>query len=110
MNLKLLGSEVVIIGNEFISKDLNAKILQIDDDDKRMLMKLESPLIIGEVQYNYVVAKTRLVGDQISELCSTRMIGAGLIWVSDERFDPANPFDTSWWRGGAADITSVKLH
>jgi len=109
MKTNLIGKPVVIIRNEFISHDLKANIEQIDKHDEKMLMKLEQPLNVGEMQYVYVVGSTRLVGQYISDLCVRRMMGLNLIWIPAETFDEARPFDTSWWRAGAADISSVKL-
>jgi len=109
MTKSLINSEVIIYENDFIDRNAVATIISVAEDYKAMLLKLRDPLVWNKKRLNYVVAKTRLVNDSFEPLKLKQTMGCGATWLSEEKLNPQEPFDTSWWRGGAAAITSLKL-
>jgi len=109
MTKSLINSKVIIYENDFTDRNAVATIINVAEDYKAMLLKLRDPLVWNKKRLNYVVAKTRLVNDSFEPLKFKKTIGCGTTWISKEKLNPQEPFDTSWWRGGAAAITSLKL-
>lgn len=107
--LLLTGRNAKILAEEVIPSDLDACIIAVDERGKQMALKLNHPAIIAGKVYTHAVVGARLASDDLSALLRKGLLGCAVTLVPEERFDPAKPFDLSWWRGGAAAITSVRL-
>jgi len=105
----LVGKKVIIISSDFIERDLSATITNISQDERCLLLKMDVPLASKGIVYPYAITATRLEGDSYEMLIRDGMIGCSITWVSEDRMDISNPFDLSWWRGGASAITSIYL-
>ena len=105
----LIDKEIDIIANEYVEKNLLATIIMFSEDERKLLLKMDTPLNHGGIIYPYAIAATRLEGDSYTMLVNDGLIGCSITWVSKNRFDRDNPFNLSWWRGGASTISSIKL-
>lgn len=105
----LIGRNVKILVGECIQADVSARIVDVDERGKQLLLRLDDPVVIAGNTYSHAVAGARLARDDLNTLLCVGLLGCAVTLVPKERFDPTKPFDLSWWRGGAADITSVRL-
>lgn len=109
MNSTLLGRDVKVQANDLIRVDLAARILDVCERDRKLLLNFDTPITIAGVIYTYAIAIPRLSRDDLSVLTNKRVLGCAVTWVPKDRFDQSKPFDLTWWRGGAAAIADVAL-
>ena len=105
----IINKKVVIFENDFVTENSFAKIIDISIDNEQLLLQLDKIVTCETNIYNYVIATQRHVGRGLERLERGLTFGCGLNWISDARYNPANPFDLSWWRGGATAIASIQL-
>lgn len=105
----LTGRRVRILANDFISQDLAAHIACVSESGRKILLQLDSPLIISSKTYTHAVASPRLAKNHSSDLMESGTLGCSVIWVPKGQFNHNRSFDLSWWRGGAAAITDVVI-
>ena len=110
MSSAIVGSKVIIRGNDFVAQDLSASIVTIDVDNKTVLLKLDEPLNHTSTTYRYIVAAPRLSKDDLGVLIVERVLGCSVTWVPDGKYNPNDPMDLTWWRGGAAAITDLCIN
>jgi hypothetical protein len=106
----IVGSKVIIRGNDFVSQDISAAIVTIDADNKTVLLKLDELLNHTSTTYGYVVAAPRLSKDDLGVLIVDRILGCSVTWVPDDKYNPNDPMNLTWWRGGAAAITDLCIN
>lgn len=106
----LIGRKVVLRANDFVQQELIATIVMIDVDNKTVLLDLDKPLIYESTAYQHVVASARLSKDDFGVLAGDGVLGCSVTWVPESKFNHTDPFDLSWWRGGAAVITDLYLN
>lgn len=110
MNSALLaGRNVKVCANDFIQKDLAALIANVGEHARKLLLELSASTVINGEIYTHAIASPRLARDDLNVLLSTGVLGCAITLVPKDLFDPSNPFDLSWWRGGAAVVTDVML-
>ena len=107
--VNLIGKKVVVGANDFVQQELAATIIMIDVENKTVLLGLDKPLINGNTKYQHIVMSARLAKDDLDTLANNRVLGCTVTWVPESQFSRADPFDLSWWRGGAAAITDVSI-
>lgn len=100
-------TKVIIRSNEFIERDISAFIVTIDTNNKSLLLELDKPIKSKGRMYRHVVALPRIPQDNLYTLNVSGILGCSVTWVPDDKYDPNNPMDLSWWRGGAAAITDL---
>ena len=105
----LTGRNLIVAGNDFVEADQGATILIVAEDHKAACLLLNDPLERAGKTYRYMVASPRFTKDDFRVLSSAGRLGCNVTWVPDDRFDPDNPMDLSWWRGGAAAIADMSL-
>lgn len=110
MSSALVGSKVIIRGNEFVDQDMSASIVMIGADNKTILLELDEPLEHVSTTYRHIVASPRLSKDDISVLDTTGILGCSVTWVPDDKYNSNNPTDLGWWRGGAATIADLCIN
>ena len=82
--------------------------LQVFADDG-YLIELEAPFDFKKNKIEWLVAKPRHAGKNLSNIKGGELISVNMTAVKDEVTDSANPLDLSWWRGGNAFIGEVKI-
>lgn len=105
----LIGRSVSIQVNDFIDTLTHGQIQFVDPIKKSVVIKLDTPLDIRNIRYEWVVASARLEQDSLDGLISLNALGCGVTWIPNSRFNIELPFDLSWWRGGAAAIADIFL-
>ena len=105
----LIGKKVVVGANDFVQQELAATIIMTDVENKTVLLGLDKPLINGNTMYQHVVMSARLAKDDLDTLADNGVLGCSVTWVPESQFSRTDPFDLSWWRGGAAAITDVSI-
>ena len=106
---ELVGKRVVVTANDFVQQELTATIVMADTENKAVLLSLNKPLINGGMTYRHVVASARLAKDNLDTLANEGVLGCSVTWVPENKYNRANPFDLSWWRGGGAAITDLSV-
>jgi len=109
MTSLLQGKAVKIKSNDFVASDLFAEISYMSDKENKLLLKIIPELSIKNVSYSYAVVSPRLVKDKVNDLLNRGVLGSSIVWIPDTRFNPLNPLDISWWRGGGAAISDIEL-
>jgi len=79
----------------------------IDASAQLLLLKLVPPIQLGSEACRFAVAKPRLQRDTLDTLSAKAIVGCGITCIPDSRYDQANPFNLSWWRGGGAMIADL---
>jgi hypothetical protein len=102
------GLQLIITGNDFIDTNELASIEQVKPESEELLLRLKTPLQKGGRRYVFAIAKPRLATGQIEHLPRGKTLGCAITWVPAEHFRIDDPFDLSWWRGGAAAIADLK--
>lgn len=106
----LVGEKVIILLGDFQPYDTMAKIVLIDEIKKRFLLELDKPVLNANKVYRHALACVRWPLNTINTLLYTAgEVGCNLTWIPEDKFNSKNPLDISWWRGGAADITTLRL-
>lgn len=105
----LTGRSVMIRANDFVDAPTHGCIQFIDVTTNAVAIELVTPLEAGGVRYEWAVASPRLARDNLDTLVHTGVLGCGVTWVPDSRFNPSVPFNLNWWRGGAAAIADLVL-
>ena len=100
---------MIVVANDFVQHDLAATIIEIDSKNRKILLSLDKPLISGSEKYQHVVASARLARDDLDTLADAGILGCSVTWVPEEEFKHTDPFSLSWWRGGAAAITDLRM-
>lgn len=106
---KLVRRRVYVRANELIDVDLQGSISDVLPDTKMLLIRFDFPPEIGGARYQHAVAGIRLKKDELAFLMQYGALGCAITWVPDHQYNPASPFDLSWWRGGAATIADIVL-
>jgi hypothetical protein len=106
---QLIGRRVIVRANDFVDRPLDVLIRAVEPEGESVLLEFSPPYEVNGVFYRHAVGRTRLVGEHIDSLSRNGLIGSAITWVPDARFDSRSPFDTSWWRGGAAAIADMVL-
>jgi hypothetical protein len=109
MAYKLVGSKTIILRNDFIVDDQSAVIFTIDSTTNEILLKLDRSFKYKGTTYSHVVASPRLSRDDLGTLENHGILGCSLTWVPDTKFNIQNPMNLSWWRGGAAAISDLRI-
>jgi hypothetical protein len=107
---QLIGRSVRVLVDDLFGTPVNAVIRLIDQDSKSMLLEFVPPVKIGSQAYSLAVARPRRERDDVGTLLKNGSVSCGITCVSSDIYDPAKPFDLSWWRGGAAAIADVVLY
>ena len=106
---EIIGCKVKIEGNDILNPIVSGVIRGIDRNSQSLLLEFIPPIEIGTHSYPIAVAHPRLHGEDLMLFFNKGSGGFSVIFVPGERYDPAMPFDTSWWRGGEAMIAYIKL-
>jgi len=110
MNNNLVGKQIIINQNDFIWEyEVLADVSQVNNEKDNVLLELKDPLTYKNKIYSQVVVSGRHENGSLSDLYSTGYYACNATWIPDDKFDEQKPFDTSWWRGGAAAVTSISL-
>lgn len=86
-----------------------AVIEGIDEDGQQLLLRFDPPYVVEGRPYSYAVARPRLERDKILSLLAGSSLLSSVTWIPEEKFKKHQPFDLSWWRGGAATIADIVL-
>jgi hypothetical protein len=106
---QLVGRQVHVCGADLCGARVAAVIRAIDRDAKLLQLEFVPPVRIGAQTYPFGVAQPRLQRDGLLVLLTSGVLGCAVTSVPRDRYDPAQPFDLSWWRGGAAAIADLVL-
>lgn len=107
MAKSLIGQRIFIRGNEFSDQDLSALVAVVDENNQKILLEFDNPLVSNSTSYSRAVASPRLSKDSVNSLLVDGVLGCSVTWVPDGRFNSSEPMDLSWWRGGAAAVTDL---
>lgn len=84
--------------------------VRVEDFCNALLIKLLEPFEYKNVSCDYFVATPRYEGSRYEDLLQGKSVFSGLTRIPPENAHSDNPFDLTWWRGGAALIGEIKVH
>jgi hypothetical protein len=94
---------------DLLGTPLSGEIHAIDLSAQLLLLRFTPPVQIGNEACRFAVAQPRLQRDTLNALSSNAVIGCGITCVPDRCYDPHDPFNLSWWRGGEVMIADLVL-
>lgn len=106
-NRSIVGLNVKVRANEFIQRDVPSQVLSVDESSRRFLLLLNSPIEISGTIFTHAVASSRLARDDLASILVNHVLGCSIIFIPQDRLNPSQPFDVSWWRGGGAVVADV---
>lgn len=104
---QLFDNLVKVTPNDFIDRECRGKIIAVDKKGRSIFIKFDEPVENYRTKYLYAVASLRLSADSLDSLLRKDQLVFSITWVPNDKFDSANLFDLSWWRGGAAAIADL---
>ena len=105
-----IGREIKVIGAEDPFEPSYGGVIRAADTNlNSLLLEFLAPSLIGGKEYPFAVARSRRGSEGMFSLIHLGRLSCSITWVSRDRFDPAQPFDLSWWRGGAAATADLVL-
>jgi hypothetical protein len=112
---QLIGRRVRIIGIDLpndpnaIHELPSAVVRMIDTADQLILVEFLMPVRVKAETYSLAVVSPRHEGDDLRVLLQGGTMSCAVTCIPPHRYDPARPFDVSWWRGGGAAIGGLVL-
>ena len=106
---EIIGRKVKVIGDDAVSTIAFGVIRGIDQNSQSVLLEFIPPIQFETKSCPIAVAHPRHRGEDLMAIFSKGSCDFSVIFVLGERYDPAMPFDTSWWRGGCAMIAQLTL-
>jgi hypothetical protein len=106
---QLVGSQIQVRAADLFELPLAAAVRAVDPGSNSVLLEFSVPVQMDTHTYRFAVARPRLQRDNLIVLFGKAPLGCALTLVPDDRYDSANPFDLSWWRGGGAAIADLVL-
>lgn len=106
---QLVGRQVHVRAAELSGVPDAAVIRAVDSESLSLLLEFVPPARIDSLTCSFAVARPRLERDGLGTLLDSGLLGCGIVCVPDHRYDPARPFDLSWWRGGGAAVGDLAL-
>jgi hypothetical protein len=107
---QLINREILVHDDELLEpKGTIAIIRQTHAESSQILFELIEPVAIADIKYSFAVASPRHNNDNIETLLNGGVLGCSITFIPDEKFNRLNPFDISWWRGGAATLGDLVL-
>ena len=97
MSYTLNNRTVRVKANDFTDLDILARVKFASNQDQKILLEFDPPLIIANTVYNCAVIAPRLARDSINTLLNEGLLGCTVTWIPVARFNPDRPFDVSWW-------------
>lgn len=105
-----VGREIKVIGaDDPFEPSYSGVIRAADANSNSLLLEFPAPSLIGGKEYPFAVARPRKESEGTFSLIHIGRLSCSITWVSRDRFNPAQPFDLSWWRGGAAATADLVL-
>ncbi len=95
----------------FLDRDVatKANIKLIDFNAMTLLLEMIPPVSNGGQVYPLAIARARHAKDTFDLLIKGDGLLCGITCIPADKYNPEKPFDTNWWRGGGAEIASLKL-
>jgi hypothetical protein len=109
MSVSLINRHFIFTPNDLFEHE--AYGVSVAVDDRSVAVKLLKPIRLETgIECEHLIAKLRYQNQSLKDLLSGIPLLCALTAVPDEQFDPDNPCDVSWWRGGGgAAIGDVKI-
>lgn len=96
-----------IADNELLQGSIEGTI--IGAAESTVSLKLPAPLRLPNgTECGHMVASARHENTSLDDLLSGKPVLCALTLVPRDKFDPLNPCDVSWWRGGGAVIVDIR--
>jgi hypothetical protein len=100
-------AKLKIESNDVINEDSLAFIISYDNQNDRLAAKLFHPVLRNNQKFTYLIASARYDGDFLGTVLEGNKIIASIYLVPEDKYNPNNPCDISWWRGGVGLIAAV---
>jgi hypothetical protein len=108
MNKSLLNMMVRVLPDLDIGPIVGHIVLIKESDRNAIIIKLITPFDYGGHHYEYLIATPRKADDSFHTLLKGASVFCSVLKLPSDRISSDDPFDTSWWRGGAAFIGDVE--
>jgi hypothetical protein len=105
----LVGRQVHVHASELFGVTVVAVVRALDLDAQLMLLEFVPSAQSGLQTYPFAIVRPRLERDDFRTLVDSGVLGCGITCIPKDRYNPAKPFDLSWWRGGGAAIGDLVL-
>lgn len=100
---------LLILKNDVWDHDIPAILKTYSADGTSVLLELRPAVEHNGIIYAHAVAKFRAAQMSYVKLLADRQTGCAITFVPADKYNAADPFNLSWWRGGAATITDIRF-
>lgn len=107
MNKSILNQKVKIIPDLELETVEGVIILVEEENMQEIIIRLLTPFNHEGVNFEYLIASPRHEGNSFDKLQAGDGFICSVLRIPPEQINSDKPFDTSWWRGGAAFIGDV---
>lgn len=108
MTFDLLNKDVVVISADLSVKPLKGRVIAAAENT--LALRLDAPVFLSsDEEAQYLVASVRHENRSLDEIAAGQQVVCALTLVPNAKFNPAKPFDVSWWRGGGAAIGDIAV-
>lgn len=108
MHKSLLDMMVRVLPDLDIDPIVGHIVLVKKSERDAVIIKLTTPFDYNNHHYEYLIASPRKANDSFNTLLKGASVFCSVIRLPSDRICSDDPFDTSWWRGGAAFIGDVE--
>jgi hypothetical protein len=107
MKFSWINQRVLIAENELLQGGIEGTI--IGAKESTIALKLSAPVhLLNGTECGHLVASARHANTSLDDILSGKPAPCALTLVPLDKFDPLNPCDVSWWRGGGAVIGDIR--
>lgn len=107
MNFSCTNRRVLIADNELLQGGIEGIIIGVKEST--VSLKLATAVHLPkETECRHLVASARHENTSLDDILSGKPVPCALTLVPLDKFDPLNPCDVSWWRGGGAVIGDIR--
>lgn len=110
MNSSWINRHILIADNDLIQGDIEGTIIGVKEST--VSLKLAAPVHTPSgTECRHMVVSARHENTSLEDILSGKPVLCALTLIPLGKFDPLNPCDVSWWRGGGAatgDIRAVQ--
>ncbi|MHB1080657.1 MAG: hypothetical protein ACYC67_14735 [Prosthecobacter sp.] len=107
MNSSWTNRRMQIADNELLQGGIEGTIIGAKKSTVSLKLSAAVHLPNG-TKCGHLVASARHVNTSLDDMLSGKPVPCALTLVPLDKFDPLNPCDVSWWRGGGAVIGDVR--
>ena len=104
-----VGRRIRVRADDLFEGPIEAVVIAQDPVSDALLLRFSPTAVVDAERFEFAVSSVRNERESLDTLRQRGTAACALTFVPVSRYDPARPFDHTWWRGGAAAIADLIL-